>query len=141
MERPLHAYVPGRTERPAEGAYDAVRDTAQPGMTEDQLGRSQAFQAGLAFLERGYFWEAHEVLEPVWLAAAPNSAARTFVQGLIQLANAELKVKMERPQAVRRLATIAAGHLAEAARTSDVHLGIEVAGFEARAYELLKYAL
>lgn len=41
--------------------------------------------------------------EAVWLVLPPNSAERRFVQAVIQLANALLKEKMDRPQAVRRL--------------------------------------
>ena len=96
-------YIPGQTSRPTDGSFDTIRATAQPGMSSDQLAQSEAFQTGLKFLQSGWFWEAHEVLEPVWMAAPPNSRERLFVRALIQLANARLKDKMHRPQAAARL--------------------------------------
>lgn len=101
------AYVPGRTPRPAEGSFDLLRETVQPEMGVAELGQTMAFQAGLKFLDHGYFWEAHEVLEPVWMALPADTAPRLFVQGVIQLANGFLKLEMARPAAALRLAGIA----------------------------------
>lgn len=75
-------------------------------MTTDDLARSNAFRTGLAYLETGYFWECHEVLEAVWLACPDGTDQKRFVQALIQLANAHLKHRMQRPNAVRRLCAI-----------------------------------
>jgi len=108
---PSHAYVPGQNARHSEGAFDTIRDTAQPGMSDVELAASAAFQTGLRYLDQGYYWEAHEVLEPVWMACPPNAVSRSVVQGLIQLANARLKQKMEKPRAAGRLFAIATTHL------------------------------
>lgn len=125
---PSHAHVPGANQRHPDGAFDALRATARPGMTEGELAASPAFRAGLAFLHAGYFWEAHEVLEPVWMALPPNHPARSMVQGLIQIANARLKDRMGRPRAAARLRVLAAGHLAEAGREPGARvLGLPVA--------------
>lgn len=101
------AYVPGRTPRPPDGQYDSIRDTAVPGMTPPDLAQSPAMQHGYAYIEAGFYWEAHEVLEPVWMALPQGSAERDLVQGLIQTANGLLKLRMERPRAARRLYEIA----------------------------------
>lgn len=123
---PPHAYVPGQTERHPEGAFDDLRVTVHAGMTEVEIQGTPAFQVGLTYLETGYFWEAHEVLEPVWMACAPNSVARSVTQGLIQLANARLKIKMNRPRAALRLLDIAKGHLQTGA--GRVVLGVDCDG-------------
>lgn len=104
---PPHAYVPGFTPRHPEGAFDDIRATASAGMTPAALAATPAFREGLRYLRAGYFWEAHEVLEAVWLALPADAAERTFVQALIQIANGRLKLRMERPKAARRLAGIA----------------------------------
>ena len=65
---------------------------------------NEAYLYGFALLRAGYYWEAHEVWEPVWLASPPNGRARTLLRALIQTANAHLKIKMNRPRAVVRLA-------------------------------------
>lgn len=109
---PPQAYIPGQTERHTEGAFDDIRQSALPGMTVEELAQCAAFRHGLAWLDEGYFWEAHEVLEPVWMAL-PAGEARSFVQGLIQLANALLKEKMEKPKAALRLCTIVREHVPE----------------------------
>lgn len=111
---PPFAYVPGQTARHEDGRFDAIRDTAKPGVDEAALAQCDAFQTGLRYLRDGYFWEAHEVLEPVWMLCPPNSPSRAVVQGLIQLANARLKQKMGKHKAAIRLYMIARGHFEQA---------------------------
>lgn len=107
MFRPDHIYIPGINERHPEDTFEAIRITAIPGSSIEDLAKCEAFKHGLIYLEEGYFWEAHEVFEPVWMALPEKSGERRFVQGLIQLANASLKAKMARPKAVCRLCHIA----------------------------------
>lgn len=123
MTRPTHAYVPGRTDRHPEGCFDTIRDTARPGMSPEDLAGCAAFQIGLTYLEAGYDWEAHELLEPVWMALPEGSVDRRWVQALIQLANAQLKLKMDKPKAARRLCNIVRDLLPEA----GVVMGVDVA--------------
>jgi len=124
--KPLsHAYVPGVSERHPEGYFDHVRSTAREGMTAEALTRSDAFQLGLRYLDTGYFWEAHEVLEPVWLALPTGQDERLLVQALIQFANAQLKLKMQRPKAAKRLCGIVRDLLSDI--RIEVAMGIEVA--------------
>ncbi len=127
---PPYAYVPGVNQRHPEGAFDPIRDTAQPEMDQEQLAKCDAFVFGLRYLETGYFWEAHEVLEPVWMALRPNSVARSVVQGLIQLANARLKLKMMKPNAAGRLFRISLNHL-EVAKGAEV-MGVGTRNLSAR---------
>ena len=89
------AHIPGQTPRPT--------DPIRPGLAE-----------GLALYRTGYFWEAHEAWEPVWLAARPNSRERALLHGLIQLANGWLKLRMDRAAAATRIADLAAEHLSRA---------------------------
>ena len=109
---PPHAYVPGQTPRHDASRFAALHGSVRPGMDAEALARTEAWRAGLHFLRAGYFWEAHEALEPVWMQIAPNSPARHLVQALIQAANAGLKLRMRRPRATLRLCDLAAAHLA-----------------------------
>ena len=102
---PDHAYVPGRTARHPDGWFDVLRATARADMSAAQLIESDAWLAGIAYFDGAFFWEAHEVWEAVWLAL-PEGADRRFVQAAIQLANAGLKARMQRPNAVARLLQI-----------------------------------
>ena len=110
MERPPHAYLPGRTARHPEGLFDAMKEIAVP------LADSPAWATGLRFLRAGYYWEAHEVLEAVWMAAPERSGEKAAVQGAIQIANAALKARMGQGRATERLLRLADGLLAEAER-------------------------
>lgn len=103
MDLPTHVYIPGQTERHPEDAFDALRETAVGGCSAEQLAQCDAFKAGLVFLDKGFYWEAHEVLEPVWMVLPVESVERKFVQGIIQLANGRLKLSMKRPKAAQRL--------------------------------------
>ncbi|TDE35954.1 DUF309 domain-containing protein [Antarcticimicrobium sediminis] len=103
--------MPGQNARHPEGAFEDVTRTARPGMTPAALAASEAWRTGWRYLETGYFWEAHELFEPVWRALPPNLRARAFVQGAIQIANAALKARMGRPRAVLRLCDLAQAHL------------------------------
>lgn len=131
---PTHAYIPGKTPRHPEGCFDPIRDTAQPDMTEQELAESAAFQTGVAYLEHGYFWEAHELLEPVWMVLPENGDARVLVQALIQLANAYLKQQMDRPKAALRLCGIVRALLGQTG--GGVIMTFDVAVLQARVDSL-----
>lgn len=116
---PAHAYLPGLTARHPEGCFDALKGGLQPDMSWRPIAASPAWRNGIGLLHRGYFWEAHEVLEAVWMHTAQGSAERALVQGVIQIANAWLKHVMGRPKAAARIAGMAARHL-KAAGELDV---------------------
>lgn len=111
---PGHAYVPGRTARHPEGAFDAIRAAALPVTRSAEAAANPAWRHGLRLFAAGYFWECHEVLEQVWMNAPPNSRERALVQAVIQMANAALKARMGQPRAAARLCA-RAGDLAAAA--------------------------
>ena len=130
---PEWVYVPGQSPRHPPGAFDHLRASVSRGQSAESMGQSAAFLAGMTFLEAGFYWEAHEVLEPVWLALPPNSCERAFVQGLIQFANALLKRDMGRKAASERLLLIARDHLLNARAHEDaILLGVSVDGVIAK---------
>lgn len=118
---PDHKHIPGQNARHPEDAFDWIRDQAAA-----EAGNA-AWLYGLRLLHHGFYWEAHEVLEPVWIAAAPNSAEKAMAQAVIQLANAALKLDMGKPKAAVRLAGMVESLAAEAAQGGKVVLGVEVA--------------
>jgi len=109
--RPPHAYVPGQSLRHPEALFDDLKSGLQ---TAGDLSKTQAWRIGLTFLEEGFFWEAHEVLEAVWMACPQNSAEKMFVQAVIQQANAGLKDRMGRPGGRDRLLAMAESLASEA---------------------------
>ncbi len=109
MQQPTHAYIPGKNERHPEDAFDAIRNTVVQGHSAEQLAQSDAFKVGLQYLDAGFYWEAHEVLEPVWVVLPEGSEEKRFVQAIIQLANGCLKLRMDKPKAALRLTGLARG--------------------------------
>ena len=130
---PGHAYVPGQNQRHAEDFLDHIKAAAPAQTLGSNSAENQAWLFGLRLLRHGYFWEAHEILETVWMRAAPNSRERHLVQGVIHLANAILKIKMERPEAAERLFGLAEECLLEAFNglAEPSLMGLELANLQA----------
>lgn len=116
---PDHAYLPGRTARHPDGAFDAMRAAAPKITRSEEAAANPAWRHGLRLFAGGWFWECHEVLEAVWMNAAPNSRERALVQAVIQLANAALKARLGETRAVARLCARARELAAAAAGPED----------------------
>jgi uncharacterized protein len=111
---PSYAHIPGQTARHFPDAFDDAKASALAVTEDATVPENQAWLYGLELLAMGFYWECHEVLETVWLRARPNSQARAAVQGVIQIANAALKLKMQKPKAANRLASMAELHFKDA---------------------------
>ena len=71
----------------------------------------------------GYWWEAHERLKQLSLAAGRESPAGLFIQGLIQIAAALLKHSLREEQAAAMLAEMGVANL----QTDDkIYYGVDV---------------
>jgi hypothetical protein len=120
---PRWAYVPGET-----GGGDADHDALWqakalvPSRFRDFVpARHPALRYGIALNDRGYFWESQEVLEAVWAAAPQGGRERTLLRACIQIANANLRLRMLKPRAAGRLFGEALGELhALGARRANV---------------------
>lgn len=122
--RPPHAYVPGSTPRHPDDLFDRFKGGLSA-FAPEAMHETPAWTAAWAFIADGYFWEAHEVLEPVWMACPPNAPQRLLVQAVIQHANACLKAEMGAPKAAARLNAEADRLAAEAfLRASGPVLGL-----------------
>ena len=126
MKRHTHHAMPARRHIPGSGS---VPDRAV--LTAATADREDAFAYGADLYNHGFFWEAHEVWEAVWMAATPNSARRQALRSLIQMTNACLKLAMGKRNAFERLA-------AEVAQISPgeglAHEGLDMAAL-ASAFE------
>jgi hypothetical protein len=102
---PGWAYVPGETAD-AEPDHEAL-GRAKALVPAQFFGfvptRHPALRYGMALNDAGYFWEAQEVLEAVWAAAPQRGSERTLLRACIQIASANLKLRMQRPNATARL--------------------------------------
>jgi hypothetical protein len=121
---PETAYVPGETPHP--GRHEADGSTWPP-QGEPMTGRALnlALCHGVDLFNHGYFWEAHEAWEEPWQVERRGSPHRLYLQGLIRLAAAALKHRIEQPAGV----TAHAGWCQEVfERLSQQHPGIENQG-------------
>lgn len=100
---PTHAHIPGSDTQPDWPPLEHAKSFAPAVTIAAEWRNNLTYIYGFAVLRAGFYWEAHEVWEPVWLAAAPNSRERILLRALIQTANARLKFGMNRPAAAARL--------------------------------------
>ena len=102
---PPHAYIPGQTERHNEAQFDEIIASIPSVIDFETLQILSAFHTALNYMQHGFHWEAHEILEAIWMKTAQNSIERLFTQCIIHLANANLKHIMKRETATQKIMT------------------------------------
>ena len=96
---PAIAYVPGQTPHPGrDGAEHPTWPPTGGPLTGAAL--NLALCEGVDLFNHGYFWEAHEAWEGPWQVERRESPLRLYLQGLIRLAAAALKHRIEQPAGV-----------------------------------------
>jgi hypothetical protein len=101
---PRWAYVPGETAE-AEADHDTLanaRALVPSRFREFVPARHPALRYAFALNAAGYFWESQEVLEAVWAAAPQGGRERIVLRACIQVANANLRLRMQKPHAAAR---------------------------------------
>jgi Domain of unknown function (DUF309) len=110
---PRWAYVPGETAE-AEADHDTLWQAKSlvPSRFRDYVpARHPALRYAMALNDAGYFWESQEVLEAVWAAAPQGGRERILLRACIQIATANLRLRMMKPHAAARLLGEALGEL------------------------------
>lgn len=90
---------------------------------------------GFDLFNYGYWWEAHEAWEAVWLAAGRKTETGIFVQGLIQIAAGQLKRFMDEERGAELLTSDGATKLET---FTGIFMGIDAADLAARARATLE---
>lgn len=120
---PAWAHVPGLTATADSGPLVAAKAFVPERFRGPPRADHPALRYGRLLCDAGFYWEAHEVLEAVWMATPHNSRDRLALRAIIQLANAGLKLRMGRPNAAKRLLAEVRTLLDEAA-TADPTAGL-----------------
>jgi hypothetical protein len=110
---PQWAYVPGETAE-AEADYETLAQAKLlvPSRFRGYVpARHPALRYGIALNDNGYFWESQEILETVWAAAPQGGRERILLRACIQIANANLRLRMRKPHAAARFLSEALGEL------------------------------
>ena len=125
---PAVRHVPGTGTVPDRAWLEAAKAGYPDHFTANAWAATPPFLKGADCYNHGFFWEAHELWEPVWLAAAPNSAERTALKALIQTANAFLKLSEGQTTAFARLTGEAQALLGEPG-VARIDLGFDLLAF------------
>ncbi len=136
---PPYAFVPGR------GLPHPVRDPAghlfgvEPAperLDPTHWAACHGYLRGVDLFNHGYYWEAHEAWEGVWRGHRREETPALFLQGLIKLAAAGVKVREGVPAGVVSLADEAQAHLREVLARGDagpVYCGLRLADLASAA--------
>jgi hypothetical protein len=116
---PPYAYLPGRNPHPVrDPTGHSYHVGPLPVATEASLG-SDAFLWGLDLFNHGYYWEAHEAWEGLWLVADRDNPLRMLFKSLILLSAAGVKIRERKSAAAARHAVRAAALLRELIKVQD----------------------
>ena len=102
---PQWAYVPGETHE-ADADYETlaqVKLLVPPAFRGYVPARHPALRYGLMLNDRGYFWEAREILETVWAAAPQGGRERILLRACILIANGNLRLSMDKGGSAARM--------------------------------------
>src|SRR6516165_5519584 len=97
---PPYTFVPGRTPHPVSdpAGHSFGAKPERPAAPDPARWREcRAYLRGLDLFNHGYYWEAHEAWEGLWLAAGRAGTTADFLKGLIKLAAAGVKSREGRP--------------------------------------------
>ena len=103
---PPYSYVPGHglphpVNDPAGHLY-AAREQAHELSTTAELVESSRWLYAIDLFNAGFYWEAHEAWEALWHAFGRTGPEAQFIQGLIHLAAAAVKIREGKPAGVAR---------------------------------------
>lgn len=126
---PPYRFVPGRAPHPRrhpDGHLYGAPDIEVAAFDPAQWVFSEVYLYGVDLYNHAYWWESHEQWEALWKASADPQVAR-FLQGLVQVAAANLRRFMGSHDSGAKLAAKACERLAI---DEDYFLGIDVAHFQ-----------
>ena len=125
---PPYTYVPGYAPHPISDPKGHMQGASLP---ETWSNRDHLLW-GKRLFDHGYYWEAHEAWEHLWIELGRTSMDATLVKGLIKLAASGVKCREGNAAGATRHATRAAELLGdgEASRLFDsgtIHVAYESA--------------
>ena len=132
---PVRKYVPGRNIHPRKhsgGSHIPPLPESQAQFDVQNWQNSIRYLYAIDLFNHEYWWEAHEVLEELWIETGRTTEIARFLQGIIQVAAALLKKLVSKNEAAGRLLTRG---LSKMRQQSGHYLGIDVAQFSQAANE------
>jgi hypothetical protein len=103
---PPYRYVPGRFPHPRHNPNGHSFGQPIPTVSRADVAlwhRSEEYRYGIDLFNFGYWWESHEQFEALWRVSGPLCPEGRFFQGLVQVAAAYVKRRMENASAATTL--------------------------------------
>ena len=126
---PTYRFIPGKNPHPTRDrdghSYNKEPEQVASFDAED-WNSCELYLYGIDLFNYGFWWEAHEALEVVWVAAGRRTEAGLFIQGIIQIAVAHLKEFQGFQATAKRMAWKGLDKLGH---SKDRYLGIDVITF------------
>ncbi len=130
---PPYAYIPGRhphpTRDPGGHSHGVGHETPAAPDPEDWRA-SVDYLYGIDLFNHGFYWEAHEAWEGLWVACGRRGATATYLQALINLAAAGFKARWGNARGMRANARTALELFEAAARYREVehqrYMGLDI---------------
>mgnify|MGYP001160890854 FL=1 len=94
---PPYRYVPGLHPHPTNSpdGHSYGEEDEESGKWDSELWKgNHEYLFGIDLYNYHYYWEAHEAWEGLWIASVKNSSEHRFLQGLIKVGAALLKIRM-----------------------------------------------
>jgi hypothetical protein len=127
---PPYRFVAGLNPHPRRSPKGHSYGTAEvppPRHPPDRWKENQEYLYGIDLFNYAYWWECHEALEGLWHLTGHTGAEAQFLQGIIQVAAANLKRHVGTLDGARRLAREAIQRLASVG--ARAYMGVELGPF------------
>lgn len=132
---PAYAFTgspqPHPVRDPRGHSHGVEEEPADP-LEADSWPDNGDYLFGLDLFNHGYYWEAHEAWEGVWIAGGKKGPVAEFLKGLIKLTAAGVKARQGMPAGVEKHSEKALEHFE---RASEGLEGDRFAGFTFRELE------
>ncbi|MCZ6596481.1 MAG: DUF309 domain-containing protein [Planctomycetota bacterium] len=130
---PPYAFVPGESPHPTRDprghSYGGDEEPAAY-LLPERWRENVDYLYGVDLYNHGYLWEAHEAWEGLWHAAKQDPLQADHLQGLIQCTAACLKIQMDQPRGLARLAQLGTEKLGRVALESGgTFMGLDLVAF------------
>jgi predicted metal-dependent hydrolase len=93
---PPYSFVPGFRPHPVSDPrghlFGVARSPVEP-LQIQQWAKSEEYLYGVDLFNFGFYWEAHEAWESLWIAAARRGPVAIWLKALIKLAAAMVKLR------------------------------------------------
>jgi hypothetical protein len=127
---PPYRFVPGLNPHPRrhpKGHAYGTPELPPPSLAPERWRDNVAYLQGIDLYNFAYWWECHETLEGLWHLTGHRGTEAQFLQGVIQVAAANLKRHAGSLVGARRLGGEAIQRLASLGRRS--FMGLELGPF------------